>query len=588
MRLLWIFSLGITLCAADSAQRVEGFAAEVYSPFAERRTAHADFRGRATGSMTAAWWAKGKEGENYVAWKTAPPPRRQETEFVFIGSSAVTPPEFSRGPRARLFVNEQRALDFDLGITLDRTWEENGYRLRFEARRAEWPYAAAQRQFELNGQSGLYTLRVPAAAIRAGEPVTLKVEMLPFPSWRNGWFMVKHRTDALASESVPALAEQVQQLQRDVARLQQVAHVLAANQYTNLLSSRTFEHSLVYTNGYRHVSPADILRLRNGDLLLTAREGTEHVSRDGDVILLRSRDGGRTWGEKQVIAGDPDRDEREACGVELRDGTIVMGVFYNNLYREDGHYEWEWSRKIAFSREKRHLGTFIITSKDQGRTWSAPRELDTSRMPFTDTEGPADAPVEMPDGRIVMPLMAYNVRGDMRNRAAVLVESSDQGQTWQYLSTMADDPGGAQGHFMEPALTLTRSGRLIAAIRNQGPAQALWTTVSDDGGRTWRPPQPSPMIGHPADLIQLADGRILCTYSVRSGYHADPGGIRAAFSHDHGDTWRVDEGVQLRRDFLNLDIGYPESLQMADGRVMTVYYFNLFGRFFLGQTVWKP
>lgn len=170
----------------------------------------------------------------------------------------------------------------------------------------------------------------------------------------------------------------------------------------------------------------------------------------------------------------------------------------------------------------------------------------------------------------------------------MLVESSDQGQNWRYLSTMADDPGGALGHVMEPALVLTRSGRLIAAIRNQGPAQALWTTVSDDGGKTWRKPQPSPMIGHPADLIQLADGRILCTYGVRSGYHADPGGIRAAFSHDNGDTWRIEEEVQLRPDFLNLDVGCPESLQVADGRVMTVYYFNLFGRFFLGRTVWQP
>ena len=30
------------------------------------------------------------------------------------------------------------------------------------------------------------------------------------------------------------------------------------------------------------------------------------------------------------------------------------------------------------------------------------------------------------------------------------------------------------------------------------------------------------------------------------------------------------------------------SMQLSDGSVMTVYYFNLFGRFFLGQTVWKP
>jgi hypothetical protein len=29
-------------------------------------------------------------------------------------------------------------------------------------------------------------------------------------------------------------------------------------------------------------------------------------------------------------------------------------------------------------------------------------------------------------------------------------------------------------------------------------------------------------------------------------------------------------------------------MQLNDGRILTVYYFNLFGRYFLGQTTWKP
>jgi sialidase-1 len=37
-----------------------------------------------------------------------------------------------------------------------------------------------------------------------------------------------------------------------------------------------------------------------------------------------------------------------------------------------------------------------------------------------------------------------------------------------------------------------------------------------------------------------------------------------------------------------MDIGYPESMQVADGRILTVYYFNLFGRFFIGSSFWRP
>jgi hypothetical protein len=96
------------------------------------------------------------------------------------------------------------------------------------------------------------------------------------------------------------------------------------------------------------------------------------------------------------------------------------------------------------------------------------------------------------------------------------------------------------------------------------------------------------MVGHPADIIQLADGRLLCTYGIRTSVHARPAGIRACFSSDNGKTWDIKTEVQLRNDFLNLDIGYPESIQMPDGNVMTVYYFNLFGKFYIGATRWKP
>ena len=80
----------------------------------------------------------------------------------------------------------------------------------------------------------------------------------------------------------------------------------------------------------------------------------------------------------------------------------------------------------------------------------------------------------------------------------------------------------------------------------------------------------------------------MATYGIRPRMHGEPGGIRAAFSRDGGKTWDARSEVQLRNDFINLDIGYPESIQFPDGQVLTVYYYNLFQRFFLGGTWWKP
>ena len=91
---------------------------------------------------------------------------------------------------------------------------------------------------------------------------------------------------------------------------------------------------------------------------------------------------------------------------------------------------------------------------------------------------------------------------------------------------MAEDPGGKLGHFQEPGIVRTKTGRIVAAIRNQGQDNAIWTTCSDDDGKTWTPVKQSPMIGHPADLIQLADGRLLCTYGQSRGATATRGHSR--------------------------------------------------------------
>jgi hypothetical protein len=169
-----------------------------------------------------------------------------------------------------------------------------------------------------------------------------------------------------------------------------------------------------------------------------------------------------------------------------------------------------------------------------------------------------------------------------------MLRSTDKGKSWKYLSTIAGDPGGKLGGFLEPGIVRTKTGRIVAGLRNHGEDNALWMTYSDDAGKTWVPAWKTGMIGHPADLVQLSDGRLMVSYGVRPGIHGNPGGIRACFSNDNGLTWDIKTEVQLRNDFINVDIGYPESLQLPDAGMLTIYYFNLFGKYYLGSTFWKP
>ncbi len=45
-------------------------------------------------------------------------------------------------------------------------------------------------------------------------------------------------------------------------------------------------------------------------------------------------------------------------------------------------------------------------------------------------------------------------------------------------------------------------------------------------------------------------------------------------SSDEGLTWDADNVIVLRNDGAGYDLGYPRSMQLEDGTILTVYYFT--------------
>ena len=65
-------------------------------------------------------------------------------------------------------------------------------------------------------------------------------------------------------------------------------------------------------------------------------------------------------------------------------------------------------------------------------------------------------------------------------------------------------------------------------------------------------------VGNPPSMIKLKDGRLVITYGFRSA----PYGIRAKISLDEGQTCPE---IVLRDDAGTWDLGYPRTVQRADG-----------------------
>jgi len=156
--------------------------------------------------------------------------------------------------------------------------------------------------------------------------------------------------------------------------------------------------------------------------------------------------------------------------------------------------------------------------------------------------------------------------------AVVAVESADQGRSWRVVATVQPPQSEKASSFCEPHLVETLSGRIIVHFRYEDrktfEQDIAWQSESDDGGKTWTVPHPTPIHGHPLHLLRLHNGWLLNTH----GYRHPPFGQRACLSRDGGKTWNVEDEVIIRDDGPHGDLGYPATVQLTDGSLYTVYY----------------
>ena len=106
-------------------------------------------------------------------------------------------------------------------------------------------------------------------------------------------------------------------------------------------------------------------------------------------------------------------------------------------------------RGLAFYRNDSGTGrVFLADSSDRGRTWSEGRGSD---LPNVDSGVCA---LRLPDGRL---LCALNDSSDRKRENLRLAISADDGVTWRYVATLAEERGE---NFDYPYLILGRDGRV--------------------------------------------------------------------------------------------------------------------------------
>jgi sialidase-1 len=305
-----------------------------------------------------------------------------------------------------------------------------------------------------------------------------------------------------------------------------------------------------------------LARRRNGELLVAYSGGREaHVCPYGRVELIRSRDDGRTWSWPEVLL-DTAIDDRDAGIVETPSGALLVTTFTSLAYEASlaKNPRWQSVQNRATAGQRRSLlDTWMLRSTDGGLTWSAPY-----RVPVNSPHGP----VALEDGRL---LYAGKQLWQPGSKIGVC-ESTDDGRNWRWLADIPARPGDDPAKDCHELHAVDAgAGRLLVHIRNHNPRNAGETLQSEstDGGRSWTTPHPIGVWGLPSHLLRLRDSRIVMTY----GHRRAPFGIQARTSRDRGATWS--DPIAISSDGTGGDLGYPSTVELAGGALLTVWYEKL-------------
>ncbi|MFO0877393.1 MAG: sialidase family protein [Gemmataceae bacterium] len=210
--------------------------------------------------------------------------------------------------------------------------------------------------------------------------------------------------------------------------------------------------------------------------ILTFCEGRKRGAGDAghiETVLKRSTDGGRTWLPLQVVARDGENTVGNPCPVfDATSGAIHL-LLTHNLGKDNEH-------KIRTGTAAGTRSVWLTTSRDEGATWSKPRDITGSvkRSNWTWYATGPGVGIQLASGRLVVPCDHTEAK-TLAMRSHVIL-SDDHGATWRL--------GGVLDALTnECQVAERRDGTLQLNMRSYHGKSRRAVSTSKDGGLTWTP-----------------------------------------------------------------------------------------------------
>ena len=316
-----------------------------------------------------------------------------------------------------------------------------------------------------------------------------------------------------------------------------------------------------------------VARLQDGRIAVVASGfRRRHICPFGKTVISYSSDEGKTYTLPAPVIDTP-LDDRDGGIVPFGDKNVIVTSFNNKVIFQRQFadaYDNAYLDTISSEEEDKYIGSHFRISNDCGVTFG---EIHTS--PVTSPHGP----VELPDGTLLWVGRVFNPLDveEKEDEYVKVYKLNPKDGSMEFLARFENiDYEGTKTLSCEPHAIVLNDGRILVHIRVQtyyygkDPKTifTIFQTESSDNGKTWTKPRQilEQQGGAPAHLFRHSSGMLICTY----GYRQTPFGIKVMFSEDEGKTWDTDNDLYINH--VSDDIGYPSTVELSDGSLLTVFY----------------
>jgi sialidase-1 len=237
------------------------------------------------------------------------------------------------------------------------------------------------------------------------------------------------------------------------------------------------------TGGYRTYRIPGILCTPNDIVMVTteARLGRGGDWDPIDILMRRSEDGGRTWGDPRVLV-----DHNQFGKGPMNNCSLIHDRFTNRVHSLFCH---------------NYADVYHMHSDDQGLNWSQPRNITASFSRLREVYpwrviamGPGHG-IQLRSGRLLLPFWmstgaSSEFPGQLGHRPSEVcsVFSDDNGTSWQTGNVVVH----TDDEFVHPSESIAvelSDGRVLFNIRSESDQHRRLVCESPDGAEGWSHPR---------------------------------------------------------------------------------------------------